>query len=244
MKRSPEQAYNIRIASRFMALLCLLCAGILEETIDAQYRAEMEPSQRYEDGLKADGDWLTVTDRRDWKVSTRSLPAASSAKVAFDAIIDKQEEPSSPGSVEFEREGKTCRLQAAVHGRRLLFAIRDLTSGKETCAAPGFLCGDGPKDSAVLRDFNAENPLCAFMPYATCPLPPPQNRPPLADTVGELKHEGRMPRSCMLTDPGRSTRKDFLRAMAGSARVPFVLPARRPNGKRSPGEAVESGGTS
>lgn len=244
MKRSPEQAYNIRIASRFMALLCLLCAGILEETIDAQYRAEMEPSQRYEDGLKADGDWLTVTDRRDWKVSTRSIPAASSAKVAFDTIIGEQEEPNSPGSVEFERAGKTYRLQAAAQGRRLLFVIRDLTSGKETCAASRFLCGDESKDGIVLLDFSAESPPFAFTQYATRPLPLPQNRLPFSATAGELKHEGRMPRSCVLTDPGQSTRKDFLRAEAGSARVPFVLSARRPNGKRSPGEAAESGGAS
>jgi hypothetical protein len=48
--RSPEQAYNIRVASRFMALLCMLCAGILVESIDAQYRA----------AVKADGGWLTI----------------------------------------------------------------------------------------------------------------------------------------------------------------------------------------
>ena len=35
-------------------------------------------------------------------------------------------------------------------------------------------------------DFNkAENPPCVFTDFATCPLPPPQNRLPLAVTAGE-----------------------------------------------------------
>jgi uncharacterized protein (DUF1684 family) len=35
-------------------------------------------------------------------------------------------------------------------------------------------------------DFNrAVNPPCAFTPYATCPLPPPENYLPLAVTAGE-----------------------------------------------------------
>jgi uncharacterized protein (DUF1684 family) len=45
----------------------------------------------------------------------------------------------------------------------------------------------------VLLDFNqARNPPCAFSSFATCPLPPPENRLDLAITAGEkaYKHEG------------------------------------------------------
>jgi uncharacterized protein (DUF1684 family) len=41
-------------------------------------------------------------------------------------------------------------------------------------------------DRSVVVDFNlAYNPPCVFTPYATCPLPPPQNRLPLAIEAGE-----------------------------------------------------------
>ena len=43
--------------------------------------------------------------------------------------------------------------------------------------------------STVVLDFNkAINPPCVFTAYATCPLPPPQNRLPFAVTAGELMY--------------------------------------------------------
>ena len=46
-----------------------------------------------------------------------------------------------------------------------------------------------PKEGKVVLDFNkAYNPPCAFTPFATCPLPPPQNRLNVAIEAGELKY--------------------------------------------------------
>ncbi|HEV2110161.1 MAG TPA: DUF1684 domain-containing protein, partial [Gammaproteobacteria bacterium] len=43
----------------------------------------------------------------------------------------------------------------------------------------------------TVLDFNKSyNPPCAFSHYATCPLPPPQNKLPLAITAGEFKYAG------------------------------------------------------
>ncbi|MGH8370836.1 MAG: DUF1684 domain-containing protein, partial [Gammaproteobacteria bacterium] len=36
----------------------------------------------------------------------------------------------------------------------------------------------------------AYNPPCAFSHFATCPLPPRQNRLPVPVTAGELKYVG------------------------------------------------------
>jgi uncharacterized protein (DUF1684 family) len=42
----------------------------------------------------------------------------------------------------------------------------------------------------VVVDFNkAYNPPCVFTPYATCPLPPRQNRLDLAVEAGEKSYE-------------------------------------------------------
>ena len=41
----------------------------------------------------------------------------------------------------------------------------------------------------MVLDFNrAYNPPCAFSPYATCPLPPPQNRLKLRVEAGEKRY--------------------------------------------------------
>jgi uncharacterized protein len=73
----------------------------------------------------------------------------------------------------------------------LFFVLRDQTSGQTTYGASRFLYADPPKNGVVMLDFNkAENPPCAFTAYATCPLPPPQNRLALAITAGEKKYAG------------------------------------------------------
>ena len=134
--------------------------------------------------------WYPVSE--DWKITGKYVALPAPAKLVLDSIIGEQETMQTPGYVEFQHGGQTYKLQAVSEGRRLFFVIRDLTSGRKTYAAARFLYSDPPKeDGTVLLDFNkAQNPPCAFTPYATCPLPPPQNRLWLAIEAGEQKYEG------------------------------------------------------
>lgn len=134
--------------------------------------------------------WYPVQE--DWRITGKFTPLTTPAKLVLDTIIGEQETAQSPGYVEFQHGGQTYKLQAVSQGKRLFFVIRDLTSGKTSYAASRFLYADAPKeDGTVVLDFNkAENPPCAFTPYATCPLPPPQNRLSLAIEAGERKYEG------------------------------------------------------
>ncbi len=92
----------------------------------------------------------------------------------------------SPGDVEFTLQGRAVRLQAVNDSGKLMFIIKDQTSGKTTYPAGRFLYAPPPKDGVVILDFNrAEDPPCAFTPYATCPLPPKQNWIPLSVEAGE-----------------------------------------------------------
>ena len=135
-------------------------------------------------------NWYPVQE--DWRVKARFVPNQGPTKLVFDTVVGGREEAPSPGYVEFERQGHTYRLLASGQGRRLFFVIRDSTSGKTTYGASRFLYADVPgPDNVVVLDFNkAENPPCAFTPYATCPLPPPQNRLSLAIDAGEQKYAG------------------------------------------------------
>jgi uncharacterized protein (DUF1684 family) len=63
----------------------------------------------------------------------------------------------------------------------------DETSGVTTYAANRVLQVDGPdSDGGVTLDFNrATNLPCAYTDFATCPLPPAENRLPVAIEAGE-----------------------------------------------------------
>ncbi|MGB9604538.1 MAG: DUF1684 domain-containing protein, partial [Bryobacteraceae bacterium] len=54
-----------------------------------------------------------------------------------------------------------------------------------------FLYADASRSGRAVLDFNrAVNPPCAYTPYTTCPLPPPQNRLPFEIPAGEMAYEG------------------------------------------------------
>ena len=81
--------------------------------------------------------------------------------------------------------------------KELFFILRDTTSKTTTYGAARFLYTDFPdhgldKPGRLVIDFNRlQNPPCAYTPYATCPLPPPQNRLTLAVTAGEKMYGDR-----------------------------------------------------
>jgi len=126
-----------------------------------------------------------------WRVEAQYVPYDKPRELTFETIAGVKEKDQTPGYVRFTREAKEYRMDAVVEDNELWFIMRDATSGKSTYAAARFLYTDLPKTGLkqagpVVLDFNkAENPPCVFTPYATCPLPPPQNRLTLAVTAGE-----------------------------------------------------------
>ena len=71
----------------------------------------------------------------------------------------------------------------------LLFVIADATTGGTTYGGGRFLRALAAEDDRLVLDFNrAVNPPCALTPFATCPLPPAENRLPFALAAGELAY--------------------------------------------------------
>jgi uncharacterized protein len=122
-----------------------------------------------------------------YRIEGRWLPYAQPKKVAVDTVIDGvKDRYEALGQAEFTLHGKKLRLEPVVDGDELFYIFRDTTTGKSTYGAGRFLYGPLARDGRVVIDFNkAYNPPCAFTPYATCPLPPPQNRLPVAVEAGE-----------------------------------------------------------
>jgi len=105
-----------------------------------------------------------------------------------------------PGAAEFSLDGETMRIEPVVEeaedgsGKKLMFILRDETSKTTTYQASRFLYTGMPDnglgaDGVLMLDFNRlENPPCAYTAYATCPLPPEQNKLPVALEAGEMRY--------------------------------------------------------
>lgn len=124
----------------------------------------------------------------EWAVKSRFVPHPPGKTIPVATIIGTIEPMPNPGALEFEREGRTFRIEALDEGEGTLFLVfADRTSGHGSYPAGRYL--DVPMPDAagnVTVDFNqARNPPCAFTAFATCPLPPPENRLDLPVTAGE-----------------------------------------------------------
>ncbi|MET8979551.1 DUF1684 domain-containing protein [Streptomyces sp. NPDC004539] len=126
----------------------------------------------------------------DWAVPGRFVPYDTPREVTVGAAVEGLEHVyDSPGQVEFELAGAVHRL-TAFNGPTpgsLMVLFTDETSGVTTYAANRSLQIAAPDArGAVTVDFNrAGNMPCAYTDQATCPLPPRENRLPVAVEAGE-----------------------------------------------------------
>jgi hypothetical protein len=131
--------------------------------------------------------------RADWHIQARFERYVPEHHIPIVNILGMEEDMISPGAIVFERDGRTWRLDAILEApgdRELFVMFSDATSGKETYGAGRFLYVGLPTDNRIDLDFNeAFNPPCAFTDFATCPLPPQQNRLALGVDAGELKYQ-------------------------------------------------------
>lgn len=123
-----------------------------------------------------------------WRIQGRFVAHPRGKTLPIVNLVGTTDEMSNPGVVEFERGGQTYRLEALDEGNEQLFLIlADRTSGHDSYGAGRYLYAAKPDlQGRVTLDFNqAYNPPCAFTAFATCPLPPHENRLDLAITAGE-----------------------------------------------------------
>ncbi|MFT4257583.1 MAG: DUF1684 domain-containing protein [Pseudoxanthomonas sp.] len=113
-----------------------------------------------------------------WRITGRFVAHSPGKTLPIMDITGLVTETPNPGAVEFTRNGETFRLEALGDGEGLFFVFVDRTSGHGSYPAGRFLdAAAANADGEVVLDFNrAYNPPCAFTRYATCPLPPPENR--------------------------------------------------------------------
>ena len=121
-----------------------------------------------------------------YRVHAKWVPYSPPKILEIPTILGTVSKLPAPGAAEFTIDGKTVfRLEPVLEepdSKELFFIMRDTTSKTSTYGAGRFLYTELPdhgltQPGAVELDFNRLiNPPCAFTAYATCPLPPPQNR--------------------------------------------------------------------
>jgi uncharacterized protein (DUF1684 family) len=125
-----------------------------------------------------------------WRVVAELRPHATPRVLILEDGDGRPQEYVSPGIATFARGDGKVELEPVYDDdrRRLFVLFADRTSRDETYGAGRFLYAPLPESGHVLLDFNlAFNPPCAFTPYATCPLPPANNRVGVRIEAGEKK---------------------------------------------------------
>jgi len=128
-----------------------------------------------------------------FRVEARFEPYAEPRQVAIPTVLGQDTSMLAMGVLRFTINDEEQVLEPYVGSpddESLFLIFRDGTSGTTTYGAGRFLSADAPgEDGTTVLDFNlAYNPPCAFTPYATCPLPPPQNVLDIAIEAGEQYH--------------------------------------------------------
>ncbi|WP_461041454.1 DUF1684 domain-containing protein [Spirosoma harenae] len=126
----------------------------------------------------------------NWRIKARLETPPTPQTIPIINVLGQTTDYPLVGTLVFEKDGKTYRLQAAGESEKLFIIFGDATNKIDTYGAGRFLYADKPGDDKIVTlDFNqAVNPPCAFTTFATCPLPPKQNRLTLAVTAGEKRY--------------------------------------------------------
>jgi hypothetical protein len=130
------------------------------------------------------------------RVEATFEPYAEPREVRIQSYQGPDQAMLAPGVVRFTILRQPCTLEPLAASRQpdsFFFVFRDATAGTETYGAGRFLDADlpAPATGRLVLDFNrAYSPPCAFTPYATCPLPPPQNVLPVRIEAGEMMRGG------------------------------------------------------
>lgn len=131
-------------------------------------------------------------EKQDWIVDARFEPYPANKRIPILNILGMTDQMVSPGAVVFTKNGKEWRLDTILEtpdDDELFVMFADATSARETYGAGRFLYIPMPQHGRAKIDFNrAYNPPCAFNEFATCPLPPQQNRLQMRVDAGEKKY--------------------------------------------------------
>ena len=155
-----------------------------EDKIGIRFRNYKAPLLKTFKGL----DYYPVQSK--WRIKAK-LEKPAQDFILISNVLGQTTAQKTGGKLHFKMDGVEYTLDAIIEGGNTLFvAFADATSGKQTYVSGRFIDVEMPDAAGnTFIDFNkAYNPPCAFTDFATCPLPPAQNRLSIAIPAGEKKY--------------------------------------------------------
>jgi uncharacterized protein (DUF1684 family) len=134
----------------------------------------------------------------NYRVTARWVPFKPPQIEEIPTVIGTTLKMPAPGLAVFLLDDEVLHLEPVLEdpsGKTLFFMLRDDTSKTTTYGGGRFLHTGLPdhgldQPGSLILDFNQlENPPCAYTAYATCPLPPEQNRLGIALQAGEQRYQ-------------------------------------------------------
>lgn len=123
-----------------------------------------------------------------YRIEARFTPFVTPLILKRTNMIGTEYDQPFIGSAAFTIAGKQYSLIAEEDEDELLFSFIDETRRDTTYGGGRYLLADRPKNNLLILDFNlAVNWPCAYTPFATCPIPPTQNRLAVRIEAGEKK---------------------------------------------------------
>ena len=120
------------------------------------------------------------------------VPFPQPKLVKLATVVGTEAEMRSPGYMQFVIDGTNLRLDVFgdnAGDTKFFIIFKDETSADETYGACRFMAVEANAEGTFELNFNrAYNPPCAYTPYATCPLPPPQNHLSIRIEAGEKNY--------------------------------------------------------
>lgn len=126
-----------------------------------------------------------------WRVSARFVENEDDTRIAVSNVLGQTNNLRTPGTLFFELDGQEYNLDVLPASDSFFVIVGDESNRSSTYGGGRYLYTDLPDENGnVIMDFNKlYNPPCAFTPYSTCNLPPPQNRLDVYIDAGEKKYE-------------------------------------------------------
>lgn len=126
----------------------------------------------------------------DWWLPARFVWHQPPDTIEIPNVLGTVNPTPSPAAVEFEVAGNVFRMDLWKDSDdtvNFFTAFGDETNGAETYGGGRFIWVNAPDEQGrTVVDFNRSyNPPCVFTDFATCPLPPRQNRLALRIEAGE-----------------------------------------------------------
>lgn len=127
---------------------------------------------------------------QDWRIKATFKPFEEPKSITVPDVLNEGIQDSLYGMLEFTIDGKEYNIAPLNHPEKdeeFFIIFGDQTNGESTYSGGRYIYIPTPDENGITYlDFNkAYNPPCVFTHFATCPLPPSQNRLPLKITAGE-----------------------------------------------------------